>query len=111
MEGKKGYFIFDFDFFENIEKENNRQFNCLERCLIAFIKGWKKGYCGSQQTLAAKLGVSLRTINRSISQLLKEGYLTKEGNFLYFNEIKKEVTESSQEEDDEEWLKLMKEYQ
>lgn len=102
---KKGYFNFDFNFFSELEQESNRKLNLTERCIIAYIKGWAKGYYGSQHTLASRLGVSERTVNRTISQLLKEGFLKKEGKFLYFNNNRKEV--KNVEEYDEEWEKLM----
>lgn len=105
METKKGYFNFDFNFFSSLEEETNRKLNLTERCIIAYIKGWEKGYYGSQNTLANRLGVSERTVNRTISQLLKDGFLKKEGKFLYYNKDRKEV--NNVEEDDEEWLKLM----
>jgi hypothetical protein len=44
-------------------------------------------------------------VNRTIAQLLKDGFLKKEGKFLYFNNKRKEV--KNVEEDDEEWLNLM----
>lgn len=104
MEEKKGYFIFDFAFLENLESET-RELSLAERCVISYIKGWEKGYYGSQHTLANRLGVSERTVNRTIAQLLKDGFLKKEGKFLYYNNKRKEV--KNVEEDDEEWLNLM----
>ena len=105
METKKGYFNFDFNFFSELEEETNRKLNLTERCIIAYIKGWERGYYGSQNTLAKRLGISERTANRTISTLLKDGFLFKEGKFLYYNKERKEVY--NVEEDDEEWLKLM----
>lgn len=105
METKKGYFNFDFNFFSELEEETNRKLNLTERCIIAYIKGWERGYYGSQNTLAKRLGISERTANRTISTLLKDGFLFKEGKFLYYNKERKEV--NNVEEDDEEWLKLM----
>lgn len=102
---KKGYFNFDFNFFSELEEESNRKLNITERCIISYIKGWSKGYYGSQNTLAKRLGISERTANRTISTLLKDGFLFKEGKFLYYNKERKEV--NNVEEDDEEWLKLM----
>lgn len=105
METKKGYFNFDFNFFSELEEETNKKLNLTERCIIAYIKGWERGYYGSQNTLAKRLGISQRTANRTISTLLKDGFLFKEGKFLYYNKERKEV--NNVEEDDEEWLKLM----
>lgn len=105
METKKGYFNFDFNFFSELEEETNKKLNLTERCIIAYIKGWERGYYGSQNTLAKRLGISERTANRTISTLLKDGFLFKEGKFLYYNKERKEV--NNVEEDDEEWLKLM----
>lgn len=102
---KKGYFNFDFNFFSELEEETNRKLNLTERCIIAYVKGWEKGCYGSQHTLANRLGVSERTVNRTISQLLKDGFLKKEGKFLYYNNKRKEV--NNVEEYDEEWEKLM----
>ena len=85
METKKGYFNFDFNFFSELEEETNRKLNLTERCIIAYIKGWERGYYGSQNTLAKRLGISERTANRTISTLLKDGFLFKEGKFLYYN--------------------------
>ena len=104
MEERKGYFIFDFAFLENLVCET-RELSLAERCVISYIKGWEKGYYGSQHTLANRLGVSERTVNRTIAQLLKDGFLKKEGKFLYYNKERKEV--KNVEEDDEEWEKLM----
>ena len=88
-----------------MEEETNKKLNLTERCIIAYIKGWERGYYGSQNTLAKRLGISERTANRTISTLLKDGFLFKEGKFLYYNKERKEV--NNVEEDDEEWLKLM----
>lgn len=106
MEERKGYFIFDFAFFETLVCET-RELSLAERCVISYIKGWEKGYYGSQHTLANRLGVSERTVNRIIAQLLKDGFLTKEGKFLFFNKDYKERKEVKNVEEDEEWLKLM----
>lgn len=72
--------------------------NCLRKRLGERLLWFKN-------TLANRLGVSERTVNRTISQLLKDGFLTKEGKFLYYNNKRKEV--NNVEEDDEEWEKLM----
>ena len=104
MEERKVYFIFDFAFLENLVCET-RELSLAERCVISYIKGWEKGYFGSQHTLANRLGVSERTVNRTIAQLLKDGFLKKEGKFLYYNKDRKEV--NNVEEEDEEWEKLM----
>ncbi|MEE1143054.1 MAG: HTH domain-containing protein [Bacteroidales bacterium] len=106
MEEKKGYFIFDFGFLENLESET-RELSLAERCVISYIKGWEKGYYGSQKTLSQRLGLSERTVNRTIAALLRDGFLTKEGKFLFFNKDYKDRKEVKNVEEDEEWLKLM----
>lgn len=105
MEERKGYFIFDFAFLETLSE--TRELSLAERCVISYIKGWEKGYYGSQKTLSQRLGLSERTVNRTIAALLRDGFLTKEGKFLFFNKDYKERKEVKNVEDDEEWEKLM----
>lgn len=78
---KKNFLIIDFEFLASLSECVGRDFNLTECVIISYIRSFgKKGYFGSQKTLAKKICISDRTLRNHLAKLLKEGIIVEKKN-------------------------------